>query len=112
MMNSLDLLVIVFMVMAAAALLSLTLMFLARRSRLKQICLYIASALGVYTGYAGIRIGSVFFPMKAAVGVLAAITAIGAAVLERIAKGNNKKLIIARIMAAASVIVGMVNAIL
>ena len=112
MMNSLDLLVIVFMVMAAAALLSLTLMFLARRPRLKQVCLYIASALGVYTGYVGIRIGLTGFPVQTVFGFAAAAAAIGAVVLERLGKGNAKKLTLARIAAAASVIIGMVNAVL
>lgn len=112
MMNSLDLLVIVFMVMAAAALLSLTLMFLARRPRLKQVCLYIASALGAYTGYVGVRIGLTGFPVQAAFGFAAIGIAIGAVVLERLGKGDEKKLTVSRIAAAASVIVGMVNAIL
>ena len=112
MMNSLDLLVIVFMVTVAAALLSLALMFLARGPRLKQVCLYIASALGAYTGYAGIRIGLAGFPVQVAVGLIAAAAAIGAIVLERLSKGNNKKLAASRIIATASVVIGMVNAIL
>lgn len=111
-MNSLDLLVIVFMVMAAVALLSLTLMFLARRPRLKQVCLYIASALGVYTGYVGVRIGLTGFPVQAAFGFAVAAAAIGAVVLERLGKDDNRKLTLARIAAAGSVVVGMVNAIL
>lgn len=112
MMNSLDMLIIVFMVMVAAALLSVSLMFLARRSRLKQVCLYIASALGVYAGYVGIRISSGSFPMQTAVGAIAAITAIGAVVLERLSKSDKKKLTASRIMVAAALVVGIANAIL
>ena len=110
MMNSLDLLVIVFMAIAAAALLSLTLMFLARRPRVKQVCLYIASALGIYTGSVGIRIGLVGFPVQTAFGFVAAAAGIGAIVLERLSKGDKKKLMISRIVSAASLVVGILSA--
>ena len=110
MMNSLDLLVIVFMAIAAAALLSLTLMFLARRPRVKQVCLYIASALGIYTGSVGIRIGLTGFPGQTAFGFAAAATGIAAIVLERLSKGDKKKLMISRIVSAASLVVGILSA--
>ena len=57
MLNSLDLLVIVFMGLVAAGLLGLCLMFLVRNPRIKKICLIATSALALYTGYIGIRIG-------------------------------------------------------
>lgn len=110
MMNSLDLLVIAFMVIVAVALLSLTLMFLARRPRLKQVCLWIVSALSVYAGYVGIRIGLVGFPVQVAFGLAVAAAGIGAIVLERLSKGDKKKLAISRLMAAAALIVGILNA--
>ena len=50
MLNSLDFLVIVAMGLVAASLLALCLMFLVRHKRVKQVCLYIAAALGLFVG--------------------------------------------------------------
>ena len=81
MLTSLDWLVIVYMVMVAASLLSLCLMFLVRRPRMKQVAI-------------GVAIGAV---------------AIAAIVLERTSKGNAGKFKFARIMAAAALIIGVIN---
>lgn len=51
MMNSLDLLVIVFMILVAASLMALCLMLLVRNPRIKKVCLYVVSALSIYTSY-------------------------------------------------------------
>ena len=109
-LNSLDLLVIVFMVVAAVSLLSLCLMFLVRNPRIKKVCLYIVATLGIYTGYVGIRISSGFFPVQTAVGVIAAVAAIAAIVLSVIGKNKERNFKIARLVATGSLIVGMANA--
>ena len=110
MLNSLDLLVIVFMVLAAVSLLALCLLFLVRNSRIKKVCFYIVAVLGVYTGYIGIRIGSIWFPVQTAVGVIAAVASIAAIVLGAASIGNAKKFMIAQVVAAASLLIGFINA--
>ena len=110
MLNNLDLMIIVFMVLAAAGLLALVLMFLVRNEKIKKASLYITSALGLYVGYISFRI---FWPMfigQFAIGVILAAAAIAAIVLSITAKDNIKKFKIARILAAASLVLGMINA--
>ena len=113
MLTSLDALVIVFMVLAALVLLSLVLMFLLKNKTARRICLYFASALGIYLGYVGFRIGfGGLFDGQMVVGVLAALMSVGAIVLERISHGEGKRFLTARLLSAASLIVGFLNAIL
>lgn len=110
MLNSLDLLVIVFMVLASASLLALSLMLLVRNPRIKKVCFYIVAALGIYTGYVGVRIGSGLFPVQTAIGVIVAVAAIASIVLAVTCKNNEKKFKIARLVAAGSLIAGFVSA--
>ena len=110
MLNFLDLLVIVFMVLAAASLLALCLMFLVRNPRIKKVCFYIVAALGIYAGSIGIRTGTFLFPTQTAVGVIAAAVSIAAIVLVIVSKGEEKKFKIARLMAAAALLVGIASA--
>ncbi len=113
MFTSLDLLVIVFMVLAAATLLSLALMFLIRNKAAKRVFFYITSALGLYMSWVGFRIGlGGLFPIQMAVGILTALMCVGAFVLERVGKGNDKMLLIARVISAAALVVALFNAIL
>ena len=92
MLNFLDLLVIVFMVLAAVSLLALCLMFLVRNPRIKKVCFYIVSALSIYTGYIGVRIGNSLFPVQTAVGLIVAAVSIAAIVLAATARDNQKNL--------------------
>ena len=110
MMNFLDLLVIVFMILFTASLLSLCLMFLVRNPRIKKVCVYVVAALGIYAGSIGIRIGTSLFPLQTAVGVIAAAVSIIAIVLVTTSKGDMKKFKIAQFTAAAALIVGIINA--
>lgn len=112
MLTSLDLLIIVYLIMIAAGLLALCLMFLARRPLLKKVCFYFVSALGIYTASVGIRIGFVLFPVQAAIGVLAGLASIVAILLSLKYKNEEKKLRIVRILAAAALVVGLINTIL
>ena len=110
MLTFLDLLIIVFMVLAAASLLALCLMFLVRNPRIKKVCFYIVAALGIYTGYVGVRIGQFLFLGQTIVGILVALVSIGAIVLAIVSKGDQKKFKIAQLIATGTLIVGMLNA--
>ena len=102
MLTSLDLLIIVFMALAAVTLLSLCLMFLIRNKTASKVFFYIASALGLYVSWIGFRI---------AIGILTALMCVGAFVLERVSKGNEKAFMIARFISAAALVIGFFNAI-
>ena len=53
MITFLDLLIIVSMVLIAASLLSVVLMFLVKNRKIRLVCLGLVSALGLYVGYKG-----------------------------------------------------------
>ena len=111
MITNLDLLIIVVMVLAAVGILALSLMFLVRNKKLQKVSFYAVAILGLYAGYAGFRI---FFPMfmgKLVITVLLAAAAIAAIVLERLSKDNEKLFRIAKILAAASLVLGMINSV-
>ena len=110
MLNFLDLLVVVFMVLAAASLLALCLMFLVRNPRIKKVCFYIVAALGIYAGSIGIRTGGFLFPGQTAIGVIAAAVSIAAVVLAIISKGDGKRFKIAQLMAAGALLAGIASA--
>lgn len=112
MLNSLDLLVIVYLVMIAAGLLALSLMFLVRRPLVKKICFYIVSALGIYTASVGIRIGFVLFPVQVAFGVLAGLASIVSILLSLKFRNDEKMWKVLRLLSAAALVVGLINAIL
>jgi len=112
MMTFLDLLIIVSMVLIAASLLSLVLMFLIKNKKVQRVCFYIAVALSVYVGYVGVRINWLDFAHQAALAVVLALISIGALVLERIRKNDDKMFLYARIAVCAALIVGVANALL
>ncbi len=110
MITFLDLLVVVFMALAAASLLAVCLMFLVRNIKVKKVCFYIVVALGLYACTISFRIFWPFFPMQLALGIVLGAMSIAALVIERLSKGDKKKFTIARIMAAVSLVVGIINA--
>ena len=110
MLTFLDLLVVVFMVIAALSLLALCLMFMTKNHTIKSICFYVVVAIGIYLGYVGARISWPGFILQVAVAILMAVVSIAALILERRSKGDEKKLKIARIMASLALVIGMVNA--
>ena len=113
MFTFLDLLVIVFLVLIAATLLSLCLMFMLKNKTAKRICFYIVLVLSLYVSSIGLRIGlGGWFTTQIAFGVLTVLMTVSAFVLERVSKGNEKLLKISRVIAAAALAVGMINAIL
>lgn len=111
MLNSLNLIVIVFMALAAASLVALGLMFLVRNPLIQKICFYIVAALGIYAGSIGIRIGKLLFPVQTGIGILGICVSIASIVMATAAKDNEKKFKTAQGMAAAALIVGIINAI-
>ena len=113
MLTYLDLLVFVFMALAALALLSLCLMFLLRNNKVKRICFYAVLALAAYVTYVSLYIGITgWFTAQIFFGAITGLMCIGAVVLDIIAKENDKMRFIARIVAAATLVIGMINAIL
>ena len=112
MFTSLDLLIIVFMALAAAALLSFCLMFLIRNKTARKVFFYVTSILGIYLSWVGFRIGiGGLFPLQIFIGILTALMSVGAFVLERVRKGNAKMFMIARFISAAALVIGFFNAI-
>ena len=109
MLNSLDLLVIVAMVLAAVSLMVVCLMFLVHRPLIRKVCLYIASALGLLAGVFSMQMFWFAFPMQFALGIVLGALGIAAIVLERSAQDNEKKLMLARVCAALSLVGGMLN---
>ena len=107
----LDLLVVVFMVLTALSLLSVLLMFLVRNEKVKRICLIVTGVLGTYVGTVSVRIMWLAAPVQMWMGILLSLVSVAAVVLELVAKDNAKLHKIARIMAAASLAVGIINAV-
>ena len=112
MFTFLDLLIVVSLALIAGGLLALALMFLLRNKTAQRICFYIAVALSVYIGYVGIRINRLEFFSQTVLAGLFALVSIGALVLERLKKDNDKLFLVARIAAAAALVLGTVNALL
>ena len=112
MFTFLDLLIIVSMVLIAASLLSLVLMFLVRSKKVQNVCFYIAVALSLYIGYVGIRINWPDFFHQAALAAGLALVSVGALVWKLLKKDNDKEFLYARIAAAAALVIGTVNALL
>ena len=113
MFTSLDLLVIVFMALAAVTLLSLCLMFLLRNQTARKVFFYIVSALGLYVSSIGFRIGiSGLFTEKIVVAAVVALMSVGAFVLERVSKRDENLFLAARLVSTLALVIGLFNAIL
>ena len=112
MFTFLDLLIVVSLVLIAASLLALVLMFLIKNKTVKRVCFYIATALNLYVAYVGIRINWPEFFGQAVLAVVLAVVSVGAVVLERVKKDDEKMFLFARITSAAALAIGVVNALL
>lgn len=110
MVTFLDLLILVSMGLIAAGMLSLVLMFLVRNKKVQKVCFWIAAALGVYIGSVGIRINWPGFYGQAVLAGALMLVSVAALVLERLRKDDEKMFLHARIAAAASLVIGIVNA--
>ena len=109
MLNSLDLLIIVFLAIAVIGLLSLALLFLSKKPIVRRISTFVLAGLSLFLAYGGIYIGITGFPFQVAVAVIAGIAAIVSVVLELAGK-SKKSDIFARIFSAAGLVLGMTAA--
>lgn len=113
MFTFLDLLVVVFMALAACSVLSLGLMFLLRNEKAKKVCFYVVVALGLYTAYIGFYIGlGGMFTGQVIFSALTLLMAVASVVLERMSKKDPKWFKIARILAMVMLVIGFSNALL
>ena len=108
----LDLMIVVVLGLVALSLLSLCLMFLTRKPKLKKVCFFIVVALGIYACTIGLRIFRFGFPLQTILCLAMGALSIIALVLELRSKDNAKKSKIARILATVALVVGMINAFL
>ncbi len=111
MLTSLDLLVIVFMVLAVLTLLAVSLMFLIRNKIAKYVFFCITTVLGLFVSLIAFLIGfSGFFQIQMAVSLLTAVVGIGAVVLAIVGRKHKALFLIARLASIAVLVVGFFNA--
>ena len=111
MMNPLDMLVIVFMVMSAASLLAVCLLFLMKKEWMKKICFYFLTLQGMLVSWMNAMMTPASFPGELALGWGLGAVSVAALLMELCSK-SEKTTRIARILAAVSVVLGMGNAFL
>ena len=107
-MTFLDLLVVVSGGVAAAGVLVLAAMFLLKSERARRVCLYIAAGLGLYMGYVGYRINAMSFGSGSMIALVLALGSAAAVVLDRFLDRK----FVPRMVAAVSLVGGMMNAFL
>ena len=109
MLNSLDLLIIVFLATAVIGLLSVVLLFLSKKPLVRRICTFVLAGLSLFLAYGGVYIGLTSFPFQVAVAVIAGIAAIASVALELAGK-NKKSGKYARILSVAGLVLGLAAA--
>ena len=112
MLTALDFLTLAFIGLSALSLLAVCLMFLVRKPVARKVCFYIVVILCIYMAYVGLYISSGFFLGQTIVAVIVGLTGIATVVLERLSNNDNKKFLIARILSAIALVIGMFNAFL
>ena len=111
MFTSLDLIIIAIWGLIALTVLSVALLFLLKSPKAKRVFFYTVAVLGLYVASVGIRIGGTWCLTQSIIGVLLALAVIAAVVLERMAKENEKKRLIAHIAVAAALALALINVI-
>ena len=111
MLTYLDLLVIVFMVIASLGVLAVCLMLLIKNKIVRRVGTYVCCALAFYVGVTAFVNFITYFFGQAILGLLVALAAVAAVVLERIGaiKQIEKLVTASRITAIAAFAVGVVN---
>ena len=107
MLTALDFLTLAFIGLSALSLLAVCLMFLVRKPVARKVCFYIVVILCIYMAYVGLYISSGFFLGQTIVAVIVGLTGIATVVLERLSNNDNKKFLIARILSAIALVIGM-----
>lgn len=107
-MTFLDLLVLVSGGIIAAGLLTMAAMFLLKNEKARRVSLYLAAALGVYLGYVGWRVNAMSFGTGSMIALVLGLAAVAAVVLDRVLERKD----IPRLVAAVSLVGGMMNAFL
>ena len=110
MLTALDFLTLAFIGLSALSLLAVCLMFLVRKPVARKVCFYIVVILCIYMAYVGLYISSGFFLGQTIVAVIVGLTGIATVVLERLSNNDNKKFLIARVLSAIALVIGMFNA--
>ena len=64
----------------------------------------------MYAALISLRIFWPFYTGQAIIGVLIGLASLAAVVLERLSRGSKKRYLLARILAAASLVIGLFNA--
>ena len=103
MLNSLDLLIIVFLTTAVIGLLALVLLFLSKKPLVRRISLFLLAALSLFLTWGGISIGLAGFPAQVAVAVLGGLAAIASVAVELVGK-SEKSALFSRILSAAGLV--------
>lgn len=104
--NSLDLLIILFLVLATFSLLALCLMWLVKKPLVRRICLVALAGTGLYLAAMGAYIGRFVFMGQTLAAIVLGAAAIAAVVLELVGK-NEKPGLLARLLATASAVLGI-----
>ena len=112
MLTALDFLAMAFVGLSALSLLAVCLMLLVRKPVVCKVCFYIVVIFCIYMAYVGLYISSGFFLGQTIVAVIVGLTGIATVVLERLSNNDNKKFLIARILSAIALVIGMFNAFL
>lgn len=109
MLNSLDLLIIVFLALSVVSLLALVLLWLVKKPIVRRICLFTLAALSLYLAVMGIYIGRFVFIGQTLAGIAAVALAIAAIAVEFVGKGEKAPLLSRSLMSGA-VVLGFLSA--
>ena len=109
MLDSLDWLVVIFLIVGVTGLLSLGLMFLAKNETIKKISFYVLVVLGMTVSWMNAKMTPSSYPGELALGWGLGALSMAALLLEVCSK-SEKKTKIARILTAISVVLGIANA--
>lgn len=109
MLNSLDLLVILFLVAAVLTVLAIVLLFAVKKPLVRRICTVFLSAVTLYFAAMGAYIGRFVFVGQTVLALVLGAAAIAAVVLEL--KGKTEKTaLISRLAVSAGVVLSILNA--
>lgn len=107
-----DLIILVVMALAAAALVSLVLMFLLKNKTAQRVCLFLVAILGIYIATVGWRINFPGFDGQITAAVVLGLVCLAGVVLSLVKKEDERMFLVSRILAASGLVLGFANAFL